>query len=88
MAYFLDRNSGRLYTLALARGLDAVLTDKITGISDVSRPGVYDTAYKFDIPEISSDVVFYGQVKQYRDTNLHAVDEELIIVLGSGRQRR
>lgn len=60
-AYFLDRSARRLYTLAISDGLDAVITDLITGInpkSSMTAPLHFDLSTPEFVPA-------YGQVNHY-----------------------
>ena len=86
-AYFLDRNSRRLYTLVVHDELHIVFTNVLTGMYENTK---YTSALHFDLSP-PKPMYFYGQVNHLydfkwwlKDTMPVAVDEYMYLVGGGG----
>ena len=85
--YFLDRNSRRLYTLAIHDNLDTVFTNVLTGMYQGTE---YTNPLHFDLSP-PRPMYFYGQVNHLYDfkwwldnTMPVSVDEYLYLIGGGG----
>ena len=86
-AYFLDRNSRRLYTLAIHDEMHTVFTNVLTGMYENTK---YTSAIHFDLSP-PKPMYFYGQVNHLydfkwwlEDTMPVAVDEYMYLIGGGG----